>query len=123
MKKVIGLWNDFMAIAGSAAPEISEEKIEEAREIIVKFDKQWKYSKQILGIKKTLGAKHHYPYHCIQYMSIWAIPLGYISEQSVESFQKVCQSVFNRYQGQRGTLKLKYAIHHIMTLTSPTYQD
>ena len=72
--------------------------IDKAKKIIFEFDKQWKHSKKVLVIKKTLGAKHH----CVEYMSIWRMPIGYISEQSVESFQKLCQSVFHRYQGQRG---------------------
>ena len=88
MKKVIDLLNEFMSIAGRTCAEISDGDIDKAKDIILKFDEQWAHSKKILGIHKTLGAKQHYLYHAIEYMYIWKIPLGYISEQSVESFKK-----------------------------------
>ena len=112
----------FMAIVGSTSNDISIENINKARKLLKDIDKQWEYSFRILGFTKTLGAKHHYLHHICDYMCIWRIPIGYISEQSVESFQKVCQLIFNRYRNQRGVKRLKYAIHQILLITSPTYQ-
>lgn len=54
MAEVIGLYDRFMCIAGGTDPEIPIEKIDEAKQVLLDFEKQWKYSKMKLGIKKTL---------------------------------------------------------------------
>ena len=56
-------------------------------------------------------------------MCIRRIPIGYASEQSVESFQKECQLIFDRCRNERDVKKLKCAIHQtILFITSPTHQ-
>ena len=42
--------------------------------------------------------------------------------QSVESFHKICAKVLNRYRSQREGLGLKYAMDHLLLMTSPKYQ-
>ena len=68
------------------------------------------------------GVKLHYFGHCIEYMEVWGIPIGYISEQSIEGFHQTCSMVMKRYNNQRGLLRMKYAIHQLILVTSPTYQ-
>ena len=68
-----------------------------------------------IGCKGTLSTS----YQICDYICMWRIPIMNISEQSVESFRKVCQLVFSRYRNQRGVKRLKDAIHKILLVTSP----
>lgn len=123
MKESVGLYDNFMSIAAAATPTITTAKIEEAAQLLYKFEKQWKYTAAILNIPISLGAKFHYLYHIIEWMRIWGIPIGYISEQSIEGFHQTFSMVYRRYTNQRGLLGIKYAVHQLMLVTSPTYQS
>ena len=74
-----------------------------------------------LDINHSLGAKGHYLGHCLEYMELWRIPIGYVSEQSIEAMKKTYGDILNRYNNQRGLLKVKYSIRHLLLTTSPTY--
>ena len=123
INKVMNLYNKLMSIIGSNRSFIEEPDIEKARKILEEFDKQWKYSAVILNVPISLGTKYHYLHHAIEFMEIWRIPIGYVSEQSIESFHKTCSMVFRRYVNQRGTLRIKYAIRQLFLITSPVYQN
>ena len=122
MSEIIKLYNSFMALIGSAKSYINEEKIEEAEKLLKQFDKQWKYSSNILGINSSLGAKYHYLEHAVQYSKIWRFPIGYVSEQSIEGYHKTCSKVFSLYKTQRGIDRIRLAIQRLMFVTSPLYR-
>ena len=77
--------------------------------------------KEDIGNESELGAKYQY-YLKVRYMKLWRVPLGYICEQSIESFHKDCTLIFRRYHNQRGLLNLKYALRTLQLITSPTCQ-
>ncbi len=122
MTECVKLFNSIMSIIGSSKSVIDDKSIEEAEKLLDKFHKQWLYSSKVLYIDQSLGAKYHYLCHCIQYVKLWRLPIGYISEQSIEAFHKTCSNVFNRYRTQRGVLRVKYSMQQLMFITSPLYQ-
>ena len=117
MNATTGHLNNLMAIIGSADHGIDNKRCDDAMNVLCEYEKQWIRTAQISGI----GTKYHYLYHCIEYMRIWRIPIGYINEQSIENFHKTCSRVFRRYKNQRGLLKIKYSMHQLMLITSPLY--
>ena len=69
----------------------------------------------------TLGANGHYYPHGVEYQEICKISLGYADEARVQKFHKVCTAVLLLYESQRGLLKIKYAMIHLLLITSPEY--
>ena len=123
MTKAMDNLNLFMSIIGRATNTISKEDCGKARKALDKFDQYWKEMTSILGVSNSLGCKYHYLMHCVEYCELWGIPLGYISEQSIESFHKVCSMVWRRYLNQRGKKIVELFIKHLLLVTSPTYQE
>ena len=123
MAVTIGYYDGFMSIAGKATSTIAPAEIDEPEELLFKFDKQWECTAAILNIPVSLGAKFHHLYHIMEWMRIWGVPIGYLSEQSIEGFHQTYNNVHRRYTNQRGILGLKYAVHQLMLITSPTYQS
>ena len=112
-----------MHILNKSTHTISESDIAKAEELLKTYDKHWQYINRILDLNISLGPKYHYLIHCIEYVKTWKIPLGFINEQSIEAFHKICDMVLNRYSNQRGLLHVKYSMRHLMVLTSPIYQE
>lgn len=71
----------------------------------------------------TLGAKGHYYPHSMQFQEIWKMSNGHCDEESVEKFHKDSTAVLLRYKSQRGLLRIKYAMNHLLLITSPAYMD
>ena len=59
----------------------------------------------------------------IQWQRIWKMSVGQACEESVEKLHKESTAVFIRYQNQRGLLQTKYAMDHLLLVTSPKYAD
>ena len=123
MTETMRLFNEVMHLFGKSTDCIDEVYIEQTRDALSKFEKQWMYTSQIMGIDTSLGAKYHYLSHCVAYMDLWKIPLGFLSEQSIEGANKVYGNILKRYKNQRGLLKIKYSMHQLLLITSPTYQS
>ena len=96
--------------------------IEKAEKLLADLIKQWIFSKRVLGIKRGLGAKLHYLGHALEYVRLWRIGIGYISEQSIEGYHQTCSRVFDLYKRQRGIARIQYAIQRLMFVTSPLYR-
>ena len=122
MSGLMNKYNEFMSIVGSSKPWIEESDCERARQILLDIDNRWSYMRRVIDYASSLGAKYHYLGHCLDYVILWRMGLGFINEQSIEHFHKVCSGVFRRYINQRGILRTKYAMHQIMLITSPLYQ-
>ena len=112
-----------MAIIGTTNLFIDEAQCEAAEKVLIELDNAWTHTRNLYNIGLTLGTKYHYLRHCIEYMRIWSMGIGFISEQSIEHFHKVCTMVFRRYRNQRGSLRVKYGNHELMLRTSPLYQS
>ena len=89
----------------------------------LKLFKQWKHTKNECFIYKTLGTKFHYYKHIDEFIDIWQFPIGYIHEQSVESYHKIYNQLRRRYLNQRGKLRVKFSIEQLFLITSPLYQQ
>ena len=122
MIRAAGSFNKLMSRIGKSDPWIEEKECEEVKELLREFEETWTFTKNILNISSGLGTKYHYLFHCVEYMVYWRLPIGYISEQSTECFHKTCSAVFRRYNNQRGCLRVKYSMHQLMVITSPSYQ-
>ena len=122
LNKTIQCLNKLFGIIGTTEIFVNEDQCEAAERALKELDEVWQRTRQLFGIGSTLGTKYHYFRHCIDYMRIWRIGIGHISEQSIEHFHKTCTSVFNRYRNQRGLLRVKYGLHQLMLITSPLYQ-
>ena len=116
-------YNQLMHLLNKSTNTISKSDCTKAEQILQQYYKHWQYTKRILNLDLSLGAKYHYLKHCVEYIHIWRIPLGYINEQSIEAFHKICSMVLQRYYNQRGILKIKYAMRQLMVITSPLYHD
>ena len=55
-------------------------------------------------------------------MDIWKTSTGRNNEQSIEAFHKISSEGQEQYESQRGDLKERYFINHLMLITSPLYQ-
>eukprot|EP01083_Nonionella_stella_P104551 299819_1 len=69
----------------------------------------------------SLGAKFHYLYHQYEFMNLWRLSVGYEDEQSTERFNQICSNILLRYKSQRGLLRVKYFVQHMMLITCPKY--
>ena len=116
-------YNQLVKTIRNSSNFITEADITKAEELLNKYHNHWQYVNQILNLNISLGAKYHYLYHCVEYIKIWGVPLGFNNEQSVESFHKICSAVMRRYYNQRGLLKVKYSIRQLMVITSPLYHN
>ena len=121
MSRSIQTYNKLMRINGSSKCWVEEEECEEAKDLLEELDRCWTHARSLFSCAASLGAKYHYLSHCVEYMRLWRIGIGYISEQSVEGFHKTWSLVFRRYQNQRGLLRIKYEIRQLMLITSPLY--
>ena len=88
----------------------------------MKQRKRKKRNKRSWFRKYSLSKKFHHMWHIYEYVDIWKCLLEWCDEQSVETFHKICAKVLNRYRSQRGGLGLKFAMEHLMLITSPKYQ-
>ena len=123
LSKTVELFNKLMSIIGTTNLFVDEEYCEAADKVLIELDQTWRHTRNLFNISSTLGTKYHYLRHCIDYMRIWRMGIGYNSEQSIENFHKTCTMVFRRYRNQRGLLRVKYAIRQLMFITSPLYQS
>ena len=123
MSSMVSYFNQLMSIIGKSEPYVEESQCKEAEKALKELDKAWTRTRNLFNISLTLGTKYHYLRHCIDYMRIWSLPIGYISEQSIENFHKTCSMVIRRYRNQRGLLRVKYAMQQLIFITSPLYQS
>ena len=86
-----------MAIVWSSDAWIEEYQCEKARQLLIELDQRWSYMRKVVDYASSLGAKYHYLGHCLDYVSFWRMGLGFINEQSIEHFHKICSGVFRRY--------------------------
>lgn len=117
--------NKFMKICNSSKPTISASKIQKAQEHLIQYNDYWKTVKQKSETFKpfSLGKKEHYQLdHYVDHMDCWGQPLGNCNEQGLEGNHKWSSIVQNRYKMQRGELKTKYFIDHMMLITCPLFQ-
>ena len=85
-----------MPISGKAKLTIQPTEVEKAKNILAEFDEHWKYTSVILNVPLSRGAKYHYMQHVVDWMEVWSVPIGYVSEQSIEGFHKTCSMVYHR---------------------------
>ena len=119
----MNIYNILMNIINKSEHVIPITDCNKAEKLLQEYYDHWQYTKRILNLNTSLGAKGHYLQHCVEWMKLWNIPLGYVNEQSVEAFHKICSMVLRRYYNQRGILKVKYAMRQLMVITCPLYQD
>ena len=123
MNGTIQKYNKLMSIIGKSDCWVEEQQCDDAQRLLDDLDRTWTYTRTVLGVTSSLGTKYHYLAHCVEYMRLWRILIGYISEQSIESYHKRCSMLFRRYRNQRGLLRIKYALRQLMLITSPLYQS
>ena len=123
LNNTVHWFNVLMSIIAKPEALITEDQCDEANRALLELDKTWKRTKNMFSITSSLGTKYHYLYHCIEYMRIWGLPIGYISEQSIENYHKTCSMILRRYRNQRGVLRIKCGIHQLLLKTSPLYQS
>ena len=70
-----------MSIIGSNELFVEEKECEAAEKALTDLDKVWQRTRNLYNINSTLGTKYHYLSHCVDYMRIWSMGIGYISEQ------------------------------------------
>ena len=101
----IQIYDQLMSVIGKSDCWIEEKECEKAKELLVELDKRWTHTRAMVGVANSLGKKYHYLSHCVDYMTLWRLGIGYINEQSIESFHKTCSMVIRRYRNQRGLLR------------------
>ena len=105
MSKFIAYYNGLMRILNGSRNIIEDRNIQKAKQILHQYHNHWEYTKRILNMNMSLGKNYHYLCHTVEYISIWNIPIGFVSEQSVDTFHKICCMIWHRYYNQQGVMR------------------
>ncbi len=89
-------WNIAMKICKKSKHKITRQDLKTVETAVKLFNTHWNKVKDNCETYDTysFGAKFHYFLnHFEEYMKFWLITLGYGSEQSFESYHKVCNPI------------------------------
>eukprot|EP01084_Bolivina_argentea_P045639 84012_1 len=124
LKLVIDDLNSYFRISCKQIFNLSRDQIISIKTSVLNLKKHWNaFVDKCQTINDfSLGNKKHYLMHGYEHQAAFEMTFGTDDEQNVERYNKLVGEIEARYKSQRGLLKTKYFIRHLMFVTSPKYE-